>query len=234
MADLLYISVKLLTGFIGLWLMTRLLGKKEIAQLTPFDFISSLMLSEIVGNTVYDKEVHFSRLLYALAFWALLSFTLEKVTYKFKTLRRPLDGSPVLLIEDGKVNVRQMHRNNMDFEQLQMMLRQRDVFSIREVAYALLETNGGLSVLKKSGYDQVTREDFDLPEKEQHPGAGLIEDGEIQKEQLLLLGKDELWLRKELINKGYGDAENVLYAEWRTGEGLYVAETAEHEGRRSR
>ncbi|WP_246315833.1 hypothetical protein [Paenibacillus foliorum] len=64
--DLYYITVKLATAMVGLWLITKLLGKKEISQLTAFDFVSSLMLSEIVGNTIYDKDVHLVQLLYAL------------------------------------------------------------------------------------------------------------------------------------------------------------------------
>ncbi|ANE47697.1 hypothetical protein SY83_17000 [Paenibacillus swuensis] len=220
--DYTYITLKLVTGFAGLWLTTRILGKKEISQLTPFDFISSLLLSELVGNTIYDKEIHFSHLLYAIAFWGLLSYALEILTFRVKRLRKPLDGSPDIIIEDGRINLKQMHHNKMDFEQLQMLLRQKDIFSIREVAYAVLETNGNLSVLKKSFYDGVTRSDLNLPEQETHIAYSLIEDGEINKEELAKIGKTKEWLLQELSSLGYSAPSSIPYAEWKQGEGLYV------------
>ncbi len=93
--DYTMITVKLVTAFFGLWLMTKLLGKKEISQLTPFDFISSLMLSELVGNTIYDREVHFMMLIYALVLWMVLSLALEKLC-ESPWLSVPLSGRPNL------------------------------------------------------------------------------------------------------------------------------------------
>ena len=87
--DYTMITVKLVTAFFGLWLMTKLLGKKEISQLTPFDFISSLMLSELVGNTIYDRGVHFMMLIYALVLWMVLSLALEKIVQIFPWLSVP-------------------------------------------------------------------------------------------------------------------------------------------------
>lgn len=81
------IAFKLIVGFVGLWLLTRFLGKKEISQLTPFDFVSSLMLSELVGNTVYQEDVKFSHLLFSLFLWGVLSYLFEKMTQYAKRTR---------------------------------------------------------------------------------------------------------------------------------------------------
>lgn len=218
------ITFKLLIGFLGLWGMTRLLGKKEISQLTPFDFISSLMLSELVGNTVYQEDVKIPDLLYALALWAALSYVFEKITQYFKKSRGFLDGKAAILIRHGEVDLKELRKNSLDFDQLRMLLRQQNVFFMREVAFAIFEANGTLSVMKKSDYDEVTRKDMKLPEQEAFFSYSLIEDGKIDAESLKLLDKDEAWLKQELNNCGYEDVQDVAYAEWTQDEGLYVLE----------
>jgi Predicted membrane protein len=162
MQDYAEIATKLAIAFAGLWAMTRLLGKREIAQLTPFDFVSSLVLGDLVGNTIYDEQASFWKLLFALAFWTALSYAFEKVMEFGKPFRRRLEGRPELLIVDGEIDLAAMKRNSMELEELRMMLRQKDVFSVSEVAYAIYETNGSLSVLRKSAYEEVSRSDLHL------------------------------------------------------------------------
>lgn len=218
------IAVKLITGFLGLWLMTRVLGKKEISQLTPFDFISSLMLSELVGNTVYQKDIGYVQLIFALAVWFILSYVFEKVTQYARRTRGPLEGTPSILVHNGKVDMREMRKNRLDFEQLLMMLRQKDIFSLREVSYAIYETNGSLSVMKNSGYDSVQRRDFNLPSEEIGMTYNLLEKGRVNEDSLKLLRKDRSWLEQVLLAKGYVNMDSLAYVEWQHGRGLYVLE----------
>ncbi|RCX18088.1 uncharacterized membrane protein YcaP (DUF421 family) [Fontibacillus phaseoli] len=220
--DIGQITLKLVIGFIGLWLLTRLLGKKEISQLTPFDFVSSLMLSELVGNTVYQKEVKFIPLLFALFLWGALSYLFEKVTQHARRSRGVLDGKPSILIRDGEVDLKELKKNSLDFDQLRMLLRQHDVFFIREVAYAIFEANGSLSVMKKPAEETVTRRDLGIHAKAAHLSYCLIEDGEIHPEGLELIEKNETWLREKLKQQACNRVEDVAYAEWKEGEGLYI------------
>ncbi|WP_410771052.1 DUF421 domain-containing protein [Fontibacillus sp. BL9] len=216
------IALKLVIGFIGLWLLTRLLGKKEISQLTPFDFVSSLMLSELVGNTVYQKDVRFIHLLYALFLWGFLSYLFEKVTQHARRARGALDGKPSILIRDGEVDLKELKKNSLDFDQLRMLLRQHDVFFIREVAYAIFEANGSLSVMKKPDEETVKRRDLGIQSKPVHLSYCLIEDGEIHSESLELIEKNEAWLREKLKEQNCNRVEDAAYAEWKEGEGLYI------------
>lgn len=87
------IFIKLIAGFIGLWVMTRLLGKKEISALTPFDFISAVILGDLVGETIYEEKHSVLMLLFTLAVWTVLSILFEKVTQHIRKLRKPLKGS---------------------------------------------------------------------------------------------------------------------------------------------
>lgn len=215
-------AVKLVIGFLGLWLLTRLLGKKEISNLTPFDFVSSLLLSDIVGETLYAEEIRYSELIIALAVWFTLSYVFEKITQHAKRLRGPLEGTPSMIIRNGEVDLKEMKKNKIDFEQLLMMLRQKEIFSMREVAYAIFETNGSLSVLKNPEYDAVERGDLKLPEEEAQLSYCLVEDGVVDEDNLSLIGKDKPWLFRKLHEQGCDHLGELAYAEWMEGKGLFM------------
>ncbi|WP_336785793.1 DUF421 domain-containing protein [Paenibacillus sp. MMO-177] len=216
------ITVKLITGFFGLWLMTKLLGKKEISQLTPFDFVSSLMLSELVGNTVYDRDAHYSMLLYALALWMALSLTLEKAIQLMPWLSVPLNGRPDIVIRNGVIDVKAMKRNRLDMHQVGMLLREQGVFTVKEVAFAVFEPNGSLSVMKKPDQEPPTRAELQMKE----PVAGLsrilIEQGQMQRGELIDIGRNEEWLLSQLEKQGIDRIQAVYYAEWSEEEGLHI------------
>ncbi|MFC5651380.1 YetF domain-containing protein [Paenibacillus solisilvae] len=220
--DYTMITVKLVTAFFGLWLMTKLLGKKEISQLTPFDFISSLMLSELVGNTIYDREVHFMMLIYALVLWMVLSLALEKIVQLLPWLSVPLSGRPDIIIRNGVIDVRAMKRNKLDMHQVGMLLREQSVFSVKDVAYAIFETNGNLSVMKMSSADSPNREELKLPVKPLGLPRILMDQGYIQRDELREIGHDEEWLLALLKEQGIMRFKDVLYAEWSETDGLYV------------
>jgi uncharacterized membrane protein YcaP (DUF421 family) len=207
------ILIKLTAGFAGLWAMARLLGKKEISALTPFDFISAVILGDLVGNTIYEKEHSVLELLFALAVWTVLSIVFEKITQHIHKLRKPLEGEPEILIRDGQIDLAKIRRNNLDFEQLRMMLRAKDIFSMNQVAYAIYETNGSLSILKKEPYEAVTREDLNLPGSAVRLPRSIIEAGIPQSDALTLIGKDEAWLQRKLQEKGCHKLSEIAYAE---------------------
>lgn len=219
------ITVKLVTGFFGLWIMTKLLGKKEISQLTPFDFVSSLMLSELVGNTIYDRQIHFMMLVYSLVLWMVLSLLLEKVVQLLPWLSVPLSGRPDIVIRHGMIDMRAMKRNRLDMHQIGMLLREQGVFSVQDVAYAVFETNGSLSVMKRTSEDIPAKSPMD---DKQNPGnsVGLprivIEQGYVQRDELRELGRSEEWLVSQLQEQGVARIKDVFYAEWTEGVGLHV------------
>jgi uncharacterized membrane protein YcaP (DUF421 family) len=219
-----YITIKLVTAMIGLWLITKLLGKKEISQLTAFDFVSSLMLSEIVGNTIYDKDVHLTHLLYALLLWTAMSLFLEKLIQFIPGLSKRMNGRADLIICNGDIDFQAMKRNNLDFDQLHTLLREQHIFSVREVAFAVFETNGNISIKKRSAVESITRQDLQLAEKAESLPVVVIENGRVQPDRLDWLGRDEQWLLKELRQHNINSADEVLYAEWSDSEGIYIQE----------
>ncbi len=202
--------------------MTKVLGKNQITQLTPFDFISALVLGELVGNAIYDKDIGLHYVLYAVVFWGFLIYGIEMITQKFRPSRPLLEGTPTLIISNGKIQYEALKRNKLDLDQLLHLLRDRGVFSVREVEFGVLETNGAVNVLRKHPYETPINSELNIPTKTVAFPVLLILDGEIITEGLTKLNKDESWLIDELYRQGLPGAKKILYAEWLEGEGLEI------------
>ncbi|NBI29345.1 DUF421 domain-containing protein [Chengkuizengella marina] len=216
------ISVELFIGFILLFLMTKILGKTSINQVTPFEFISALVLGELVGNAIYDEDIGFGYILFAVFVWGLLMYIAEMLEIKFLKLRGFLEGNPSIVIQNGIIDRNELRKNKMSINQLQTLLRQKDTFSVHEVEYALLEANGTLSVLKKSLYSTTTQQDLDMHPRPTFLSVTFIIDGEVLLDNLKASGFDETWLQNELVKINIKRVEDIFYAEWQQDEGLYV------------
>ncbi|GAE37278.1 DUF421 domain-containing protein [Halalkalibacter akibai] len=220
--NFLHLTIELTVGFMALILVTKILGKTQITQLTPFYFISALILGELLGNAIYDKEIGLKYVLYALTLWATLIFAIELLTQKFKGTRSLLEGKPSIVIRDGYIDFQELKKNRLDINQLQILLRKKDVFSVREVAYAILESDGSVSVMKKSMYDSTTKQDINAAPKPVFLPTTVISDGEILYDNLAEAGYSEDWLRSELNNLGIVNVKQVFYAEWLEGDSLFI------------
>jgi uncharacterized membrane protein YcaP (DUF421 family) len=220
--NFLTVTTELVIGFIALFTMTKMLGKTQITQITPFDFISSLILGELVGNAVYDERATIWMVIYTVIIWGTLVYIVEVITQKFRGTRAILEGNPSIVIRSGKIDRDQLKKNKLDINQLQNLLRQKDVFSMREVDYAILETNGTVSVLRKSKYENPTTEDLNIPPKNVYLPVTIISDGKVDYENLTKAGFNDDWLHKKLKENKIDHAEDVLYAEWKEDDGLYL------------
>ncbi len=188
------IFVETLFGFLMLFIVAKVLGKTQIKQLTAFDFISALILGELVGNALYDDEIGVLEIGFAVILWGTLLYITEFTTQKIKKSRAILEGRPSMIIHKGSIQREEMKQAKLDMNQLLHLLRSKDAFSVQEVDYAILETDGTVSVLKKTTNQQPTRDDLNLPFKKVALPFMLINDGEIIMDSLKEIGKDEKWL----------------------------------------
>ncbi|MFI8686564.1 DUF421 domain-containing protein [Rossellomorea sp. NPDC077527] len=216
------IAVELIVGYFALLILTKILGKTQITQISAFDFISALILGELVGNSLYDGETTVFQILSAISIWGSLIFITEFFTQKSRRFRHMLEGTPSLIINKGQINYDQLKKNHLDLNQLQHLLRAKDVFAIRECEYALLESDGTLSVIRKPLYDMVQRQDLQLPFKSATLPLSLIVDGEIVHDNLTLAGQTETWLLNEMKKQGFHSYNEVLYVEWEDGKTLFI------------
>ncbi|MGG3641782.1 DUF421 domain-containing protein [Bacillus gobiensis] len=220
--DYLHITTELIIGFFALFLVTKILGKTQFAQITPFDFISALILGEMVGNAIFDENVSVWEILFAVAVWGILIYIIELLSQKFKGLRGLLEGQPTIVIDKGKINYQALKTNKLDINQLQTLIREKGYFSITEVEYALLETDGSVSVLPKHPNSPLTKQDLDIKYKPVSLPITLILDGELVKNNLTEAGFDEDWLKKQLEAEKIHDYKEVLYSEWHEIRGLHI------------
>ncbi|SEP85308.1 DUF421 domain-containing protein [Piscibacillus halophilus] len=219
--DFLRIFVESLVGFTALFVLTKVLGKSQITQITAFDFISALVLGELVGNALFDPEVGISMILFAVAIWGTFIYVTEWFTQKFRRTRTYLEGKPSLVIRRGQIQRDIMKECKLDMNQLMHLLRDKDVFSIQEVEYAIFETDGSINVLKKYIYQTPTNAFFNATPRETILPISVISDGELLQENIAEIEWDQSQILEEIDKQGL-TLEDVMYAEYHKEEGLYV------------
>lgn len=216
------LTTELIVGFIALFLLTKILGKTQISQITPFDFISSIFLGELVGNAMYDDETSIFVILYAILIWGTMIYVVEIISQKFKGTRKFLEGAPTIVIRKGMIDRYMLKKSKLDINQLQNLVRQKGYFGLREVEYAILESNGSLSILPKYQYGPPNRQDLNLHSQQQELPVTLILDGELNHDNLSTAGISKKTLMEELHKHGYSSIEEVVYAEMSEGKLLFM------------
>ncbi|MCH5470431.1 MULTISPECIES: DUF421 domain-containing protein [Bacillus] len=217
-----YLTTELIIGFFLLFIIIKFVGRKIINQITPFTFISAIVLGELLGNAVYDKNISVFHIIYSMTLWGLLLFIVEYLGQKFLFFRGDFEGKPSALIKNGIVDREALKNNKMNINQLQSLLRQSETFSIREVAFCYLEVNGAISILKKTQYQKTTREDFNMPDTPAYVPVTLIRDGKVLWDELKDLNFNEYWLKNQLLSQNISNYEDVFLAEWLEGDGLFI------------
>ncbi|HLR15342.1 MAG TPA: DUF421 domain-containing protein [Bacillota bacterium] len=208
-------------GFTALFLLTKVLGKTQISQLTAFDFIAALVLGELVGNALFDEKAGVLDIGYVIFLWGSLLFIVEIITQKFKGSRFLLEGKPSMIIYEGKFVYEEMRKNKVDVEEIQHLLRMKDIFSVQEVEYAILETNGDVSVLKKAAFQTPTISDLQVKQKKPEIAMTIITDGELIEDNLAEADLTREWVEKEVQKQYMDHIHEVFYAEYKD-EKLYV------------
>lgn len=222
MKELFPIFFEILFGIIGLFIVTKILGRRQITQLTAFDFIAAIVLGDLVSNALFDKDAGIKEIGFVIFSFGLILYVIETITQKFKRTRYFLEGKPSVLIHKGNLVYEELRKNKLDINELQQLLRMKDVFSVQEVDYAILESNGELSVLKKSNYATPTKEDLNIAPSAQHLAVTLVSDGEIIYDNLREINKTEKWLLDELEKRQFKTVKELFYVEYWEGKPLFV------------
>jgi len=215
------LSLELFFGFIALLIAVKIIGRRHVQQITPFDFISAIVMGELLGNAIYD-ETSILYVIFAIALWTLLLYIIEKLTQKSHKFRNVIEGSPVLIIKKGMIDFNVLKKEKLDFTELLSLLRNKGIFSVNEVEYAIVEPSGIITVIKKAPYDSVNKSDLGIQAPPSSLNLPVILDGKIDYNNLSLLGFDEQWLDNQLRGQNITSVSNVMYAEWKASEGLYV------------
>lgn len=192
-------------------LSMRLMGKREIGQLSIFDLVVSIMIAEVSAMSLEDPGVPFSRGVFIVALLVLMQIGMSWLTLKSVTARNIVEGKPTLIIANGKINDAEMRRTRYSLSDLMTQLREKDIATVGDVEFAILETTGKLSVFPKAEKRPVTPEDMGLSVPRTGLPLPLIVDGFVMDGNLEKIGKTRFWLRTELQKYGYKDSKKIFY-----------------------
>ncbi|MGN1000493.1 MAG: DUF421 domain-containing protein [Bacilli bacterium] len=213
----------LLSAF-SLFILAKLMGRKQISQLNTFDYIIGITIGSIAAEMTVNKDVEYWVCIVAMTSFALIGVLISYVTTKSITLRRIITGVPIILIERGKIIEKSLNKARFDINDLLQECRANGYFDISEIEYATMEANGRISFLLKSKYNPVTPNDMKLKVSNKGLCANLIIDGNIMHEHLKNINKDEAWLLTRLKKEGYEDCSNILLLTCDTKEKFTIYE----------
>jgi uncharacterized membrane protein YcaP (DUF421 family) len=238
------ILVKIAIVYFAILLLMKFMGKREIGQLSLFDFVIILVIADIAVIGVENTDPPFYIHMLGIFLLGLIQKILAKAMLKWSALRSFFDGKDSPIIIDGKVNIKEMKKQAYNFDDLVTQLRLKNVRSISEVRYAILEANGEISVFKKNEFANETKANYatktispitntktsqlknQAGEQQEIYPFPLIVSGKINGRNLKILNLDEAWLMKEIRKKGYKSEKDVYYANYENGK-LFIVETCD-------
>lgn len=221
--DLSILLAKTTITFMILLILTRLLGKKQLSQLTFFNYVTGITIGSISANIVCNSSDPFEDDLIGLVWWCLLTGIAGFVGIKSGYIRRVIDGQPTIVIKKGKIDKAALKKARLNLDDLSMLLREQSAFSFTEVEYAILEPDGKLSIMKKQPNLQVTKADLNIPLVQvKYLPAEIIADGEIIYKNLKEYNLDQEWLNQKLQQQKINSPKEVLFAEMQSDGSLYI------------
>ena len=222
--DFLMLIIKSVASLTALFILTNALGKKQINQLNMFDYVIGISIGNVVAEMTVNKEVIFFDGIIVMTIYSLISIFVSFITMKSIKLRKLISGTPIVLIEKGKINRNNLKKAKLDINELLEESRISGYFDLSEVEYAIMETNGKISFLPKSKYANVTKEDLKVKTSYKGPSVELIVDGVIIDNNLARINKNRAWLINRLNHMNYRDIKKILLLIIASNEKLTIYE----------
>ncbi|MFJ8513329.1 YetF domain-containing protein [Lysinibacillus xylanilyticus] len=217
------VVVQTVITFFVLLTLTRFLGKKQLSHLTFFNYVTGITIGSIAANMVILKTNVFLKFLVSLIVWCVLTTLISYIALKSGKARTLLDGQPTIVIKKGKIDRKALASTKINIDDLTMMIRQYQVFSITEIDYAILEPNGMLSILKKPEFQSTQKIDLKIsPSPPTFIPIEVIADGKLLPQNLLEVGKSREWLENELKKVNIHSIEEVFYAEIQPNGKIFI------------
>jgi uncharacterized membrane protein YcaP (DUF421 family) len=216
------ILIRAVGAFVAVLVITRVVGKSQVGQLTVADFVNAIVLGSIAASLVTDLKENGWYYAFGLVLFGLLTLICEYGSLKSRPLRKLLEGEPTVIIHNGKILEHNMKKLTYNLDNLMMQLREKNVFSIADVEFAVAEPNGKLSVLLKSHKQPLTPEHMQIPTRYQGIPSELIVDGVVIQQNLKQNNLTEDWLYRELEKQGVKSVKDVVYASLDSEGNLYV------------
>ncbi|WP_019241596.1 MULTISPECIES: DUF421 domain-containing protein [Bacillus] len=202
MPDWLDVVFRAILFLVVLLIITKILGKKQITQLSFFEYVTGITIGNIGAEVVTGLDQSIPLGILAMVVTAAIPFIAGLISLKSKKFRDLVDGKGTVFIKDGKILEDNLKKEKMTIDEFSEMLRNKDVFDIGEVEYAALEAAGDLSVMLKKEYRPITAKDLHMKVANEKEPQTVIMDGKILDEPLATLGRSRHWLKTELDKLG--------------------------------
>lgn len=204
------IFLRSIVSLLVLFLITELMGKKQISQLNLFDYIIGISIGSIAASLSVDDSIDYIDGVLAIVVYGGFAALISYITTKSILLRRFFTGTPVILMNRGKILYDNLKKSKLDINDFLQEARENGYYDINEINCSILESSGKVSFLPKSKYLPVTPQDQKLKVSENGLVCNLVLDGKIMDKHLLYIGKDRKWLLARLEKMGYVKLEDLL------------------------
>lgn len=206
----------------------RMMGKKQIGELEPFELVIALMISDLATFPMEDIRIPILHAIIPIITLLFLQVATSYIELKSERARKILTGTPSILIKNGKIDIEELRYQRFNINDLLEELRLKGYFNLADIQYAILETSGELSILPRTGQSNATKDDLNIPITQESLPIPLIMDGNVNHKNLKLLEKDETWLnnilKKHRISSacevfvGMLDSRNEFYYQLKEGK----------------
>lgn len=212
MQDILKIIILSIVSEIVLFILTKLMGNKEMSQLSMFDYIIGITIGSIAAEMSTALESDYMQPLVAMIVYAIVAVIISLLCEKSLKARRFIYGNSLILLDNGKLYRKNFKTAKLDLNEFLVQCRVNGYFNLSDIKTAILESNGKISFLPKSTSRPATPIDFNITPEPASINVNLIIDGRIIYENLKNSGHDEMWLQKELVSQGFEKPEQIFLA----------------------
>lgn len=209
--ELLKVCYTSLFSIVLLFLLTKLMGHRQLSQLSLFDYINGITIGSIASEMAIAPD-EYKKPLVAMIVYALAATLISVITCKSVKLRRFITGKPLLLFENGKVYEKNLFKAKLDVSEFLTQCRNSGYFDLNHIHTAILEANGKISFLPMVAQRPATPADMNLSPAQEYLAANVILDGVIMKENLQATGNNEAWLQSQLLAQGVESPSEVFLA----------------------
>lgn len=210
--EALLIIPRSLMSLIVLFLATKLIGKKQVSELSLFDYVIGISIGNFTAEMTMNLDGQYINGVVALMTFGIIAYLISLVTMKSIRLRRFFIGVPTIIIQNGKIIEKAMHHVMIDINDLLEQCRINGYYDLTQIEYAIMEANGKISIMPKADYRPLTPNDMNLKVQKEELQANVIIDGVIMQNNLENMNKSIDWLEKELKVKGYKEYNDIILA----------------------
>ena len=219
--DLVQVAVTSLVSLAAMFLLTKLMGNKQVSQMNLFDYVIGITVGSIAAEMATELEEP-SKPLTALVVYGLAAVGISLLTSKSVRARSAVTGKPLVLLDNGVIDRDNLKKARMDLNEFLTYCRIGGWFDLNQLQSAVLEHNGVVSFLPKEANRPATPTDLNLDPRQSRRQTPFIMDGRLLEENIRSAGKEIPWVRRSLVRQGYRDEKDVLLALWDGGERLTV------------